>query len=65
MSHADIGAIFEAMHTDQPLTPELVQECAVVLTRQGMHSYRAYTTDVLRIADLSLHPLLLEAPALQ
>jgi len=65
VSHADIGAIFEAMHTDQPLTPELVQECAVVLTRQGMHSYRAYTTDVLRIADLSLHPLLLEAPALQ
>lgn len=62
VSNVDIAAVFEAMHTGQPLTSELVQECAVVLARQGANSYRAYTTDVSRIPDLSLHPFLLEAP---
>jgi hypothetical protein len=63
VSNVDIASIFEAMHTGQPLTSELVRECAVVLTRQGANSYRAYTTDVSRLADLSLSPSLLETPA--
>jgi hypothetical protein len=63
VSNVDIASIFEAMHAGQPLTSELLLECAVVLTRQGANSYRAYTTDVSRLADLSLSPSLLETPA--
>lgn len=62
VSNVDIAEVFEALHAGQPLTPELVRECAVVLARQGTHTYRAYSTDVSRIADLHLHPFLLEAP---
>lgn len=58
--NVDIAALFETMHAGHPLTPELMQECAVVLARQGTHTYHAYTTDVSRIVDLPLHPLLLE-----
>jgi len=61
MSNVDIAAVFEAMHIGQPLTSELMRKCAVVLARQGMNTYRAYTTDVSRINDLPFHPFLLEA----
>jgi radical SAM superfamily enzyme YgiQ (UPF0313 family) len=63
VSNVDIAAVFEAMHTGQPFTSELVKTCAVVLVRQGTNSYRAYTADSSRVAELSLHPFLLSAPA--
>lgn len=63
VTKVDIAAVFEAMHAGEPLTPDLVRECAVVLTRQGGQTYRAYTTDVSRIPELPLHPFLAEAPA--
>lgn len=65
VSGVDIAAVFEAMHTGQPLTTELVRECVVVFMRRGTNTYHAYTTDVSRIADLPLHPSLLETPAVQ
>jgi hypothetical protein len=62
-SNVDIAAVFDAMQTDQPLTPALVQDSAVVLVRHEMNSYRAYATDVSQLADLANHPFLLEAAA--
>ena len=52
VSNVDIFAVFEAMYAGQALTPDLVQDCAVVFTREGVHSYRAYTTEVSRLAKL-------------
>ena len=60
-SNVDIAAVFDAMQTDQPISPALVAESAVVLVRHGLDSFRAYTTDVTHIADLANHPFLLEA----
>jgi radical SAM superfamily enzyme YgiQ (UPF0313 family) len=61
VSNVDIAAVFDALQTDQPLTPSLVEESAVVLVRHESDAYRAYTTDVTHIADLANHPFLLEA----
>jgi hypothetical protein len=61
LSNVDIAAVFDAMQTDQPVTPTLVEESAVVLVRHELDSFRAYTTDVAHIADLANHPFLLEA----
>ena len=58
VSQADIGAVFEAMHAGQPLTPELVRESAVVLLCQQPNSYRAYSAEVARLEELHSHPLL-------
>jgi len=52
VSNVDIFAVFETMYAGQPLTADLVGECAVVFTREGVHSYRAYTTEVSRLAEL-------------
>jgi len=60
-SNVNIAAVFEAMQTDQPITPALVEESAVVLVRHELDSFRAYTTDVSHIADLARHPFVLEA----
>jgi len=62
-SNVDIAAVFEAMLTDQELTPALVKDSAVVLVRYEPNSYRAYTTEVSYLADLANHPFLLEAAA--
>ena len=62
LSNVNIAAAFEAMQTDRPLTPELVEDSAVVLVRHAANSYRAYTADVSQIASLANHPSLLEAP---
>ncbi|HEV7921972.1 MAG TPA: radical SAM protein [Thermoanaerobaculia bacterium] len=62
-SNVDIAAVFEAMQTDQPLTPALVRASAVVLVSHESNSYRAYTTDVAHLPDLASHPFLLEAAA--
>lgn len=59
-SNVDIAAVFEAIHAGKPLSSELVKECAVVLARVEPNSYRAYTTDMSRIADLPVHPFLVE-----
>ncbi len=61
VSTVDIAAVFEAMHAGQPLTSDLLQKCAIVLSRQGPNAYRAYTTDVSNIAELHRHPFLLGA----
>ncbi len=61
VSNVDIAAVFEALQTDQPLSPALVEESAVVLVRLEMNSYRAYSTDVAHIADLSQQLFLGEA----
>ena len=61
---ADITAIFEAIHSGEALTPDLVQESAVVLVSHGPNSYRAYTAEVSRIGELSSHPALFK-PQLQ
>jgi hypothetical protein len=58
ISKADIAAVFEAVQRNEPLTSELVKQSAVVLVRQDLNSYRAYTTDVSRIGELAQHPLL-------
>jgi radical SAM superfamily enzyme YgiQ (UPF0313 family) len=63
VSTVDIAAVFDAMHTGQPLTRECVRECAVVLARQGINSYRAYITDLSRISDIPLHPDLVSTSA--
>ena len=52
-SNVDVAAVFDAMLSDQPLTPALVQDSAVVLESHEMNSYRAYTTDVSHVADLA------------
>jgi hypothetical protein len=54
-SNVDISAVFEAIHADEPLAPDLVHECAVVFTREGIGSYRAYTTESARLAELPSH----------
>ena len=64
ISKVDIGAVFEAMQTDQPLGPELVNELAVVLVRHDLNSYQAYTTEVSRIPDLPNLPFLLTTSSL-
>jgi hypothetical protein len=61
LSNVDIAAVFDAMQTDQPVTPALVEDSAVVLVQHEPDSFRAYTTDVSRVADLAGHPLLQEA----
>jgi radical SAM superfamily enzyme YgiQ (UPF0313 family) len=61
-SNVDIAAVFETIHAGNPLEPELVKECAVVLARVDTNSYRSYTTDMSRIADLPVHPFLVESP---
>jgi radical SAM superfamily enzyme YgiQ (UPF0313 family) len=63
LSNVDIGAVFEAIQTDQPVTRAMVEESAVVLVRHELDSFRAYTTDVSHIADLAHHPVLQEAAA--
>jgi radical SAM superfamily enzyme YgiQ (UPF0313 family) len=55
LSDVDIATVFEAIHANQPLTPELVDECAVVFTREGIGSYHAYTTEIARLAELPSH----------
>jgi radical SAM superfamily enzyme YgiQ (UPF0313 family) len=60
-SNVDIAAVFDAMQNDQPVTPALVKESAVVLVRHEMDSFRAYTTEVSHIPDLAGHTSLLEA----
>jgi radical SAM superfamily enzyme YgiQ (UPF0313 family) len=65
VSKVDIAAVFETMQADQSLKPELVNEWAVVLVRHEANSYQAFTTDVSRIAELSLHPLLVATPISQ
>jgi hypothetical protein len=60
VTNADIGAIFEAMQDGRPLTAELVRQRAVVLARHAEHSYRAYTTDAARLADLPARALTTE-----
>jgi len=61
ISKVDIAAVFEAVHRNEPLTSELVKQSAVVLVRQDLNSYRAYTADVERIGELAQHPLLAAA----
>ena len=61
---ADITAIFEAIHSGEALTPDLVKESAVVLVSHGPNSYRGYTAEVSQIAELSSHPALFK-PQLQ
>jgi len=61
ISKVDIAAVFEAVHRNEPLTSELVKQSAVVLVRQDLNSYRAYTADVARIGELAQHPLLAAA----
>lgn len=61
ISKVDIAAVFEAVQRNEPLTSELVKQSAVVLVRQDLNSYRAYTTDVSRIGELAQHPLLAAA----
>lgn len=61
ISKVDIAAVFEAVQRNDLLTSELVKESAVVLVRQDLNSYRAYTTDVSRIGELAQHPLLAAA----
>ena len=58
ISKVDIAAVFEAVQRNEPFTSELVKQSAVVLVRQNLNSYRAYTTDVSRIGELAQHPLL-------
>jgi len=58
VSEVDIAAVFEAMHDDQPLTGDLLQESAVVLVRDEVNSYRAFSTDVSHLVDLPGHPYL-------
>jgi radical SAM superfamily enzyme YgiQ (UPF0313 family) len=60
-SNVDIAAIFDVMQTDRPLTPALVKDSAVVLVHHEMNVYRAYTTDISRLAEIASHPSLLEA----
>jgi hypothetical protein len=60
VSEVDIAAVFEAVHSDEPLTPELLNESAVVLVRAERNSYRAFTTDVSHLVDLPNHPALME-----
>jgi hypothetical protein len=55
LSNVDIGGVFEAIHADEPLTPDLIGECAVVFTRAGIQSYHAYTTEIARLAELPSH----------
>jgi hypothetical protein len=55
VSDVDIFALFEAMYAGEPLTADLVRECAIVFTREGLHSYRAYTAEVSRLAELPIH----------
>jgi radical SAM superfamily enzyme YgiQ (UPF0313 family) len=55
ISNANISAVFEAIHGGLPLTPDVVERCAIVFTCEGPHSYGAYTTDVSRMADLPGH----------
>jgi hypothetical protein len=57
VSDVDIFALFEAMYAGEPLTSDLVRECAIVFTCEGLHSYRAYTTEVSRLAELPTHIL--------
>ena len=52
VSAVDIFAVFEAMYAEQPLTPELVRDCAVVFTCEGMNVYRAYATEVEHLSEL-------------
>ena len=61
ISKVDIAAVFEAVQRNEPLTSELVKQSAVVLVRQDLNSYRAYTADVARIGELAQHPLLAAA----
>jgi len=61
ISKVDIAAVFEAVQRNEPLTSELVKQSVVVLVRQDLNSYRAYTTDVSRIGELAQHPLLAAA----
>lgn len=61
ISKVDIAAVFEAVQRNEPLTSELVKQSAVVLVRQDLNSYRAYTADVSRIGELAQHPLLAAA----
>ena len=61
ISSVDIAAVFDAVQDEQPFTPALVEESAVVLVRGEMNSYRAYATDVSRVAELAGHPALLGA----
>jgi len=61
-SNVDIGAVFDAMQSEEPLMPVLLQELAVVLVRQNGHSYRSYTTDMSRIGELPGHPYLAGMP---
>jgi radical SAM superfamily enzyme YgiQ (UPF0313 family) len=58
VSDVDIAGVFDAMIKGQPLSPELLQKCAIVLVCQELNSYRAYTLDVSRIGELQGHPLL-------
>jgi hypothetical protein len=61
VSNVDVATVFEAMHTAQPLTRDLLRTCVVVLVCNGVNSYRAYTTDVSRIPELRQHPFLVKA----
>jgi radical SAM superfamily enzyme YgiQ (UPF0313 family) len=63
ISKVDIAAVFEAMQKNEPLTATLLQEWAVVLVRNDLNSYRAYTTDVSRVGELSQHPMLVGSAA--
>jgi radical SAM superfamily enzyme YgiQ (UPF0313 family) len=63
ISNADIAAVFETMHAEQPLTADLVRPSAVVLVCHGANSYRGYTAEVSRIGELSSHPFLAKSPA--
>jgi radical SAM superfamily enzyme YgiQ (UPF0313 family) len=62
VSNVDIAAVFEAMQADQPLTPAMVDELAVVMVRHDANSYRSYTTDISYLAELAQHPWLRDAP---
>jgi radical SAM superfamily enzyme YgiQ (UPF0313 family) len=58
VSSVDIAAVFDAMHGGHTLTSNLLRECAIVLACDPPNVYRAYATDVARMSDLHLHPLL-------
>jgi radical SAM superfamily enzyme YgiQ (UPF0313 family) len=58
ISNVNIAAVFDAMQNNQPLCPTLIEESAVVLIRQNLDSYQAYTTEVSHLPELTHHPLL-------
>lgn len=60
--NADIAAVFDAIHTGDALTADLVREIAVVLVSHGGNSYRGYTASTSRLEELSTHPLLARSP---